>query len=273
VDHVFDALVPEAFLLLTKERVRNADLARLEDLYREIDATAQRCGERVDQAQREFARASGLRLREPPDRPPPPPESPPFTAPGIPPAGSHLDGQVHIDFALRYENEVVELQQTLASSADRMAQATHFSPADIETERKQELGQVRSIRSLAEQLEAWQGDESLRAASIAMARQLEAVLTGPYKSFAHTLAKGIRSQADADRANALASELNTSIQAAFDTFAEGERRFRARWALDAYDAWQKERPPEATPANPPAPDSEGRPAPPLPRYPDDGPPA
>jgi len=270
VEHIFDSLLPEVFELATKERVRNADLARLEGVYREVEETGKRCEERVRAAQRAFARAAGVRLREGAERPAPPPAEPSFSAPGIPAVGSSLDGEVYVSFAIRYANEVMDLQNTLASSATRVTDATRGTPADLEQVRTAELEQVRTMRALVEKLEPWQGDESLRAGSIAMARQMESVLSGPLKSFARALGKGIQSQRDADSANALAKEIEAGMQSAFDAFAQGALRFRERWAFDAYEAWEKMQPPEPAPAEPPPADPD-RPL--RPRPPDDGPPA
>jgi hypothetical protein len=96
------------------------------------------------------------------------------------------------------------------------------------------------------------------------------VLGGPLESFVRALGKRIQSQKDADRANALAQEIETGMQSAFDAYAQGARRFRERWAFDAYEAWEKTQPPKSAPAEPSPADPE-RPPPPLP--PDGGAPA
>jgi hypothetical protein len=255
-EQLFSEALPEAFELLSKERVKNADLARLEAVMAHIEDAPREGHARVTAAYRAYAKANGWRFRESaPDEDEP--DEPPFTAPGIPPAGSRLGGDVHVGFAIRYRNEALDLHNMLTSSANRLVQAMNADGASIEAARKQELEQVRSVRALAEGLEPWQGDATLRDGLVACARGLERALTKPVRAFGKAVAKGFSSQKQVDAANALIAEINQAVDAAMKRSEEAEARFRARWAFDAYDAWSEARAEHKRERGAPRPKREG----------------
>jgi hypothetical protein len=269
-DHVFTVSFPEVFLIQNKEHVVNADLAQLEALWREIHREIDRVDQQVRDKQRAYVRAAGGRVRETPEPPPVDAGPPDFAAPGIPPAGSLLPGQVHVSFAVRYRNEAIDLQNVLSSSANAVVGALNELPSELEAVRKEQLGEVRSIRKRAEQMEPWQGDATLRDGLVAMAKQLEGSLGGPVRDFAKLLKNGIESQRDADRANALVGEMNEAIRAAHEQFHAVDERFEARWMPPSFAAWQKDRDDREAherAAPPPPKPHDDRPRPPPPPEP------
>jgi hypothetical protein len=270
-EQIFGESLPEAFELFSKERVKNADLARLEAVMAHIEDAPRDAYTNVTAAYRAYARANGWRFREsaPPEEEP---DEPPFSAPGIPPAGSRLEGEVHVGFAIRYRNEVLDLHNILTSSANRLFQAMNADGASIEAARKQELEQVRSVLALAEALEPWQGDPTLRDGLLACGRGLERVLEKPVRAFGKAVAKGFSSQKQVDAANALIGEINRSVEAAMKHAEDAEARFRTRWAFEAYEAWNEARPKRERDAPRPKRDDAGE-REPRPRPEPGGPPA
>lgn len=267
VNRIFTVSLPEVFLLQSKEHVVNADLVRLEALWREINQECDRVDEKVRSAHQAYVRAAGGRLVESKETPPVDAGPPDFEAPGIPPPGSKLPGQLHVSFAMRYRNDAIDLQNVLSSSASAMAGASSELPDELEAVRKDQLAEIRDVRKRAEQLEPWQGDATLRDGLVAMAKELERSLAGPAREFAKLLHKGIESERDVKRANALVEELNAANRAAHDQFASGDARFQARWMPPSYAGWRKaqeereESERAAPPATPPH-EERPRPAPP-----------
>lgn len=270
-EQIFEESLPEAFELLTRERVRNADLARLEALTRHIEDAPGAAHAKLMTAYRAFLASKGWRTVPAREAAAEPPE-PAFTAPGIPPPGSRLDGDTHVAFAIRYRNEVLELRSTYVSSANRLMGAMGADGATLEATRKQELEQVRSVLALVQKLEPWQGDATLREGLLACGRDFERTLERPVRAFAKAVGKGFTSQKQVDAANALIREIEGAVNAAIGKADAADRAFAERWAFEAYDAWRKAQPKEAPSA--PRRDS-GEDDEPTPRaYPEpDGPPA
>ena len=233
-ERVVRELVSEAFALTTKDGVVDADLARLEQIYRELDAEVARVSAALLGTQRAFAERHGMRLVT--RRPQAPEAQPPdFVAPGLPPAGSRLAGQVHASFAVRYRNALLPLQRALSGAANSVVQA---EPDEMERARKAALERVREVRERAEAAAPWQGDATLRAGALEMARLLEQSLTGPTAEYAKLLRRRDEfDAADVARANAAGEELNLANRRAHAAFAQAEQAFRERWSIDAYLAW------------------------------------
>ena len=118
-----DTAFLEALDLLGRANVRNADLSRLEALNQALEAEALAHDEWAVEVQRAFARRHRMELY-PSEQPEPPDAGPPFTAPGVPPAGSRLDGAVHVSFAVRYENSMVDLQNRMVEAMNRFMDAS-----------------------------------------------------------------------------------------------------------------------------------------------------
>jgi len=225
-------IVSEGFALSAKEHVANADLVRFEALYRELEAECDRIDSQIRDAQREFAAANRMRLIERKRRRHA--EFPDFEARGIPPAGSILPGQLHVSFAVRYGNELIAIQNELSSASARVVQAEE---RELERTLEQSLRAVRMVRERVEELEAWQGDDTLRAGTLEMARTLEASLAGPTREYARFAGREALDEDEVERANAAVAEMNEANRAAHEAFREADARFRANWAVDAYQAW------------------------------------
>ncbi len=267
-EQIFAESLPEAFELFSRERVRNADLARLEAVMRHVEDAPRAAYARLSAAYRAYLEARGWRVdpaREAPEEPP----EPSFTAPGIPPPGSRLSGETHVGFAIRYRNEVLELRSTYVSSANRLMSAMGADGASLEAARKQELEQVRAVLALVQKLEPWQGDATLRDGLLACGHRLERTLEKPVRTLAKAIAKGFTSQKQVDAANASIREIDAAVSAAIEQADAADRAFAARWAFDAYEAWQKAHPEEAPRAPRRAPSDEGE----LPAYPEPAGPA
>jgi hypothetical protein len=235
-ERIIEVMLTEAFALSSKEQVANADLARFEALYRELESEAERVDSSIRDTQRAFARAHGMRLVQRKSRRRETEQD--FSAPGIPPAGSHLPGQVHVSFALRYGNALIAEQNALSRAS---AAAVQAEGAALDEARKAALREVREIAQRLEAVESWQGDDGLRAGAIAMAHELETSLAGPTKEYARLARRDALDAEEVERANALIGEMNASGSRAHEAFANAQAAFRARWAIPEYEAWVAQR--------------------------------
>ncbi len=235
-ERVIDVIITEGFALSSKEAVANADLARFEALYAELAREAERVDSGIRRTQRAFARSHHMRLIDPKQRKREP--LPDFKAPGIPPQESRLPGQVHVSFAVRYGNALVAEQNALSSASAAVMQAEQ---RELDGAREQALGEVREILARIERAELWQGDDTLRAGALAMARELDASLAGPTAEYAKLAQLEALEEDEFERANALVGEMNDASKRAHEAFTRAEAAFRAHWAIDAYQVWARAR--------------------------------
>jgi hypothetical protein len=237
-ERIIREIVSEAFVLSSKEPVANADLARFEALYRELDAEAERVDGGIQAAQRAFAKRHQMRLVDRRPRKHKERELPDFEARGIPPEGSRLPGQVHTGFAVRYGNAFVDMQNELSRASGSVVRA---DDAALERTREEALRTVREIHGRAETAEPWQGDDTLRAGVLEMARALETSLAGPTAEYAKLAGRKDLTTEQVERANAAIDAMNTANRGAHEAYRAAEAAFRERWAIDAYMAWSKAR--------------------------------
>lgn len=227
--------LPELFTLLQKPEVRNADLARAEELMTTLLVGGKAQDERVQQIQKDFARKNGFLLVE--SDAPPFADAPEFTAPGVPPEGSVLSGQVHMSFVLRYHNALAERQSHMVEAVNAFFAATSGDLGQVGAARERALATVRADLAVFRAAGDWQGDASLRDALVRFGEDLSAVLDGPFVEYVALVEQVSLTKKEANKANELASEGNKGVERAFSRFNPVYDDFRARWRFAEYEAW------------------------------------
>ncbi|MCB9742445.1 MAG: hypothetical protein H6740_07595 [Alphaproteobacteria bacterium] len=242
-----DKEFPELFALLLQQEVHNADLARADALMRELDAQIAANEATFQAEQLEFVRRHGAKIVESEltrqledtlDAH----RAPSFSAPGIPPEGSALDGTIHVSFALRYNNMLIERQVTMMNALNAFMQATGGDAQQIEAARVEALTLIRGQLSAARAAEDWQGDASLRGGLVTFGEALERTLDKDFAEYTALLSKKRLNQKDIDTVNGIAEAADVDIQAAIHTFGEAEAGFQERWGILAYQAWSAQQP-------------------------------
>lgn len=236
--------IDEQLSLFERTEVHNADLARLETLAREFEAGLEQVDARFLAAQVDVAARHHVTLL-PPDPPPPQPEPPTFRTPTIPPAGSALDGATHVSFATRYLNRLVEGQNRLVEAVDG-ALAAGDSVDARERARAEAVKAIGAEVEALRALEDWQGDAAARDAIVAGGVRIGALLDA-YAEVLRVEADPRRTQADVDRANAVVAATNEGLHAVEAELQTAMQGFRARWGIDAWQAWEAANPPTVAP--------------------------
>lgn len=232
--------LPELFALYQAPEVHNADLARAETLVTTLIVSGKAQDENVMAKQREFAKKNGYILVVPDETPFP--ALPSFTAPGIPPEGSVLSGQVHMSFVLRYHNALSDRQTQMVGEVNTFFDATHGDLGQLAGARERALAAVRGHLVVFRATEDWQGDAGLRDALVRLGEDLEKALSGPFAEYVGLVSKVSLSKKEANKANELAGQGNADVQAAFDRFNPLYDAFRVRWHFAEYEAWAAAQP-------------------------------
>lgn len=234
---------PEVFeLLVHRERVREADVGRTDGLLREMEAMSQADRAAVVAAQERYAARHALSLIPPTeaadhlyDR------GPASFGPGVPPAGSALSAAQHASFSLRYYNEVIELQRAALVPYNAFAVAAAEDPAACEARRRGAVAAVASSTRSVAQLPPWFGDTGPRSALATLLDDLEVQLGTTFEDFCALLVRETRTQAEVDAVNTAYTDGNDHVSRSIAGFDEAMRQFSARFGVEAYDAWRRQR--------------------------------
>jgi hypothetical protein len=236
---IFDEDLPVMWTLVNKTEVRNADLAELEKLQRQLDDESTKTNAAIQEAQAEFARKHGFVIVDASDAP----EytlPPAFTAPGIPPADSVLAGATHAGFAMRYHNALVERQVRIMEAANAVMVATSGDVAELDRVREASLENVRVELAATRASEDWQGDDALRLALLELGERTERLLADDFATYTLLRQQAKVSAEEIDRLNAIAAASGPILQGAIDGFSAAQQTFQTRWGLAAYDQWRRE---------------------------------
>ncbi len=230
-----------AFLkLAASEDPTNETLAGLEALTRKMDSDADRIDGAVRAVQADFARRHGYQIVSTEEREAPIFDAGPvFTAPGIPPEGSVLSGNLHVNLATGYHNARLVTQNDVMDAWNAFMDATHGEPDGLERARRDGIARLEELREAAQAQGDWQGDASLVEANLALADTVLGQLTGPFELYCKKLKKGLRKQADVDLVNDIGDGAATAINEALARYDGALDGFRSRWGLDADAAWSQ----------------------------------
>lgn len=224
--------------LMQKADVVPADLERAEALMAGLAADGERVDDEVRAVQDAFAKRHDLILVEAKHDPDELDVGPHFEAPDLVPKGSLLPAAAYVDFAVRYRNPFVVDQTRLVEAMNTMFAASGEDGDGMEKARVAAVGVARDVQRGAEARDGWFGDEALRDATRAMAKALGDTLEGPAAVAAKGRIEGFRKQKDLDRYNAAVKELNDATGAALEDWAAADEKYRDRWGIAAYEAWQ-----------------------------------
>lgn len=233
---LLDGPILEAYDLQLKVDPRAADLARMEALVAEMEQRAEKGDLAIRAAILAFGDTHGIRItfEEAADAADP---YPPFEHPGLVPEGSRLSAGIHVCFAIGHVNGLLARQRAIVVAMN----AALVAPAGEAAEgaRVDALKTVRSELAALRSAEPWRGDDGLLVATRALAEGVEELLANDLAILGEIAANPKRSQEDADRANAIARELNPRYKALVDGFIAAQDAFAERWAFDAYDEWKR----------------------------------
>lgn len=223
--------------LAYRDEVHNADLARLEALNRGVREGSEALDLRTQAAQKGFAQRQRM-IIVPSEQPVPAAEAPSFSAPGIPPEGSTLDGSVHVGFAVRYQNPLVAEGNRMIEAMNAFFDATGGPAEQVEPARQAALAAITRAREEAAAREDWQGDSSLRNAVVGLGDALTGLLNGEFATYAATFGKKKVKPAEVEALNEAVRAGNAGTQSAIAALNAAEIAFQERWGLTAYAAWE-----------------------------------
>jgi hypothetical protein len=235
---LFDDPLTELLDLGHAPRVTNADLARMEELTRSIDAAIESRSRLFESVEADFCKRHDLILLEA-DAPPAPPAVPSFRTPTIPPAGSVLPGTTHVSFATRYHNHLVALQKDLMDGYNPFAAQTGTQGPAATDARQVAKASLSRIAAEIATLGDWQGDASFRDDTAALAKELAAIVDGPGHEIAVTLREDRMSPANYEIYQRAHHDMNTRCERALSKFRVSQSKFQIRWGMRDFEAWAK----------------------------------
>jgi len=227
--------VPELREISLIEAVTDADLARTEALSRQLDATDAKYQEEMEEVQAAFAVRNNLLLL------PAPPTADvwtsTFTAPGVPPAGSSLDGEDYVSFPVRYNNHLTDRHAAMLGQLEGFFEATQGDPGLMEEALVDAVANIE--RELAEiaAIEPWQGDASLRDGLIVQGEVFRGLLNESYSEYTALMTKRRLKAAEQARVDELIEEGTEILERSLSDFDVVQVAYQERWGVAAWNVW------------------------------------
>ena len=235
--HVLMVDLPKATAIHDATPTTDAHVVELEELIVRMDREAEAAVVAVEEAQAAFAKRQQIRLVDVHEEPQLASERTPFVVDGLPPAGSTLDADVYVAFAMGYHNELVMEFDALWGVFNPVVDEMESNGAAFEKARLKALKEVRVIAERAATREAWQGDATLRDAWISSAQNTIGLLEGSLAEYGAINGKKRRSGKDFKQMNVLIDALNDGTTVVDREQNDAMETFGASWHFAAYEAW------------------------------------
>ncbi len=232
-----DAEVKSLYELLGKEDIRNADVERVEQLFKSLEERSAAIDAQLKTDQEGFAERHGVQVVDSaaaPDRKP----LANFEAQGIPPEGRTLSSNVFMNLTVSYTNgvmfranrivEAVGLCFTIDPNVDAQLLVDESRRSQMRIEKVQ--GELQAMDA------NWQGESSLMDGALALATAGLKV-TGMLETWGGLWLKKTRTKEEVDRINEVGGQLNGEMDVGTRAFQQGEAAWRQRWHIDDYNAF------------------------------------
>lgn len=242
---VMDKDMPRFAHLIFTPNVRNEDLAELEVLQAHINTTLDDAVKRISDVQAAFARRHRLVIIDndrsgEADRAIEEVFGAPFSAPGLPPEGSVLDGDVHVSFALRYHNQMIDQHNRIIDSVNAVMDASHGDSSAFEDARTSAAAALTAEQLRCGEWGDWQGDDTLITANRALTERMLAMMEGDVATLTGLSKKAVLSAKKQRLHNNTADAVSIEVQDALADVSAQYGHFAERWHLLAYQAWQEQ---------------------------------
>lgn len=163
----------------------------------------------------------------------------PFAASGLPPTGSKLLPQIWVNVAIDHHNAVVHIQNALVGFSAGILEVDEAT--EVEAIRQESILQIRILRAELDTFGPLAGDDAWVASVRAFADWQLAHFEDEWVAYV-TAAQRKRLRAkDVSFLNQIANDFLDGANSHVDQMEAQRVKFSERFAMDAYDQWDRER--------------------------------